>query len=76
MPQRTRGWGLLTPEQRSAIKNHTLLERTGRLTEITSAIRYMIRDATFMTGACLRLDGGYVLGHEKVPPMPPGVPDV
>ena len=74
--QQTRGWGLLKPDQRCAIKNHTLLGRSGQIKELTTAIRFLIRDATFMTGACLRLDGGYVLGHEMVPPMPPGVPDV
>jgi 3-oxoacyl-[acyl-carrier protein] reductase len=26
-----------------------------------------------MTGSVLRLDGGYILGGEPVPPMPPGV---
>jgi hypothetical protein len=26
-----------------------------------------------MTGACLRIDGGFVLGGEQVPDMPEGV---
>jgi 3-oxoacyl-[acyl-carrier protein] reductase len=26
-----------------------------------------------MTGSVLRLDGGYVLGGERVPPIPKGV---
>jgi 3-oxoacyl-[acyl-carrier protein] reductase len=33
----------------------------------------MIKDAPFMTGSVLRLDGGYVLGGEKMVPMPKGV---
>ncbi len=34
---------------------------------------FMLQDAPFMTGSVLRLDGGYVLGGEKMPPMPKGV---
>jgi 3-oxoacyl-[acyl-carrier protein] reductase len=71
--EHTRGWGMLTPEQQRRITQTALLRRTGKLSEILSAIHYLICDATFMTGACLRLDGGYVLGHSTVPPMPPGV---
>ena len=72
----TRGWDELSPDQRSQIIETALLRRTGKLHEITAAIRYLICEATFMTGACLRLDGGYILGHSPVPDMPPGVPDV
>jgi len=68
----TRGWDLLTSEQRRAIVQTALLQRTGRLSDILSAIHYLICEATYMTGACLRLDGGYVLGQSTVPPMPPG----
>ena len=42
----------------------------------TEAIPRMIRnlkDAPFMTGAVLRLDGGYVLGGEKEDKIPEGV---
>jgi len=71
--EHTRGWDLLTAEQRRAIVQTALLRRTGRLSDILSAIHYLICEATYMTGACLRLDGGYVLGQSAVPPMPPGV---
>jgi 3-oxoacyl-[acyl-carrier protein] reductase len=37
------------------------------------AVRYVLRDADFMTGSVLRIDGGYVLGGEKVEAMPQGV---
>jgi len=30
----------------------------------------MIKDAPYMTGSVVRLDGGFVLAGEKVPPMP------
>lgn len=69
----TRGWELLTEEQRQAISNHTLLGRTGRLDDVVKAVRFVIQDAPFMTGSVLRLDGGYVLGGEKTAPMPKGV---
>jgi 3-oxoacyl-[acyl-carrier protein] reductase len=71
--QGTRGWGLLTGEQRQAIIDHTLLGRTGRNEDLLPAIRFLLTGADYLTGATLRLDGGYLLGGEKVPPMPPGV---
>lgn len=69
----TRGWGLLSDEQRQAIRAHTLLGRTGRLDDVVKAVFFLIEGAPFMTGSVLRLDGGYLLGGELVPPMPPGV---
>ncbi|OQX07143.1 MAG: 3-oxoacyl-ACP reductase [Desulfobulbaceae bacterium A2] len=69
----TRGWDLLTAAQQQALREHTLLERNGRLEEAVAAVRYLLREADFMTGAVLRLDGGYVLGQDRVPPMPPGI---
>jgi 3-oxoacyl-[acyl-carrier protein] reductase len=69
----TRGWGLLRPEERQALLDHTLLGRTGTPEDVVRAVLFVIRDAPFMTGAVVRLDGGYVLGGERVPPMPEGV---
>jgi 3-oxoacyl-[acyl-carrier protein] reductase len=69
----TRGWGLLNEAQKRAILEHTLLGRTGRLEDITAAVRFLVCDAPFMTGSVIRLDGGYVLGGAPVAPMPPGV---
>lgn len=71
--EKTRGWGLLTERQREALIDHTLLARTGKIDDILRAVRFLIGDAPFMTGAVLRLDGGYVLGGERVSPMPQGV---
>jgi 3-oxoacyl-[acyl-carrier protein] reductase len=71
--QGTRGWDLLDKKQKKAVLNHTLLGRTGRLEDVVKAVRYLIEDAPFMTGSIIRLDGGYVLGSEKVAPMPKGV---
>jgi 3-oxoacyl-[acyl-carrier protein] reductase len=71
--EKTRGWGLLTEEQRRALVDHTLLGRTGRIEDAVRTVRFLLRDAPYMTGSVIRLDGGYVLGGEPVPPMPPGV---
>lgn len=69
----TRGWDLLAEQQREAVRAHTLLRRTGRPDDVVNAVFFLLRDATFMTGSVLRLDGGYMLGGEPVPPMPEGV---
>jgi 3-oxoacyl-[acyl-carrier protein] reductase len=68
----TRGWGLLAEVEREALLAHTLLGRTGRPEEAAEAVLFLLQ-AEFMTGAALRLDGGFVLGGEKVPAMPEGV---
>ncbi|MDL2269053.1 SDR family oxidoreductase [Desulfosarcina sp. OttesenSCG-928-A07] len=69
----TRGWELLTEAQQQAIVDHTLVGRIGRLDDVVRAVRFLTDDAPFMTGAVLRLDGGYVLGGDPVAPMPDGV---
>jgi 3-oxoacyl-[acyl-carrier protein] reductase len=71
--EKTRGWGLLTDAQKEAVIEHTLVGRTGRIDDVIKAVLFLIKDAPFMTGSILRLDGGYVLGGEKVFPMPNGV---
>jgi 3-oxoacyl-[acyl-carrier protein] reductase len=70
---KTRGWNLLTPEQRTALIDHTPLGRIGRVEEVAKAVKFLVSDATFMTGAVIRMDGGYVLGADKTSPLPPGV---
>jgi len=69
----TRGWGLLSDPEKQAIRDHTLLGRTGSIADVVKAVMFILRDAPFMTGSVLRLDGGYVLGGEKMQPMPKGV---
>jgi len=71
--EKTRGWDLLTDEQKKAIVNHTLCGRTGTIEDVVKAVLFMVKDAPFMTGSIIRLDGGYVLGGEKVMPMPEGI---
>lgn len=70
---KTRGWELLTADQKQAVVDHTLLERTGTIEDVVQAVLFIIKDAPFITGSVLRLDGGYILGGEKVAPMPKGV---
>jgi len=69
----TRGWGLLSDAEKQAILDHTLLGRTGTIDDVVKAVMFILRDAPFMTGSVLRLDGGYVLGGEKMQPLPKGV---
>ncbi len=69
----TRGWQLLTEEQRQALIEHTLLQRTGTPEEVAKAVLFLVRDADFLTGTVLRMDGGYVLGGERPPEMPEGI---
>jgi 3-oxoacyl-[acyl-carrier protein] reductase len=70
---KTRGWGLLNAKQKKALLDHTPLDRTGRIEDAVRAVMYIIKDAPFMTGAVLRLDGGYVLGEKETGNMPKGV---
>jgi 3-oxoacyl-[acyl-carrier protein] reductase len=69
----TRGWQELSDQQQQAVRNHTLLQRTGRLEEIVKAVLFLVRDATYMTGSVIRLDGGYVLGGSEATTLPAGI---
>ena len=69
----TRGWGVLSNEEKEALIQHTLLKRTGTLEDVTRAVEFLVFDSPFMTGSRIVLDGGYLLGGEKVPRMPEGV---
>ncbi len=69
----TRGWKLMSDDQKQAILEHTLLRRTGFLEEVARAVLFLVEDATFMTGSIIKMDGGYMLGGDAVPPMPEGV---
>lgn len=68
----TRGWSLLSADQRQQLLDHTPLQRTGTPGEVAQAALFLIRDAEFVTGTVLRLDGGYVLGGESPAGMPAG----
>ena len=74
--QGTRGWGLLSKAQKQALIDHTLLKRTGTTDDVVKAVLFILKDAPFMTGSVLRIDGGYPLGGETIIPMPDGLEDV
>ena len=69
----TRGWSLLDQGERRAILEHTLLGRTGTVEEAARCVEFLLLEAGFVTGARLVMDGGYLLGGDRVPPMPQGV---
>ena len=71
--EKTRGWGVLSNRQKKAILDHTLLKRTGSVGDVVKAVLYIIKDAPFMTGSVLRLDGGYVIGGEAISKIPKGI---
>jgi len=51
---------------------HTLLGRTGTPEEVAEAVVFLTENGAFITGSTIRIDGGFVLGGDKVPPMPEG----
>ncbi len=70
----TRGWEqVLTADEKRAIVARTLVGRTGRIADAVKALLFVVRDAPYMTGSVIRLDGGFVIGGDPVPPMPQGV---
>jgi len=71
----TRGWGELSEREKSAISSQCLLERTGTPDEVAETSLFLIRDADYMTGSVVRMDGGITLGSQKTPPFPEGILD-
>ena len=72
--QGTRGWKeVLTHDEKQALVDHTLVKRTGTVEDVVKACLFMIKDAPYMTGSVVRLDGGFVLAGETVPPLPKGI---
>lgn len=69
----TRGWAEMTEKQRQAIIDHTLIGRTGKVEEVVQAVLFLLEHGDFITGTTIKLDGGYTLGGEVIPPMPAGV---
>jgi 3-oxoacyl-[acyl-carrier protein] reductase len=69
----TKGWGELDRQEKDEMKKQCLLQRTGTPEEVAAAALFLIRDADYMTGSILRLDGGFTLGSQTVPPMPKGI---
>ncbi|MFH2124387.1 MAG: SDR family NAD(P)-dependent oxidoreductase [Pseudomonadota bacterium] len=71
--EQTRGWSAMREEERQGLLTHTLLRRTGTAEEAATATLFLLRDADFMTGTVLRMDGGFCLGGEQVPDIAKGI---
>ena len=71
--EKTRGWDALSGKEKDQLLSHTLAGRTGKPVDVVKAVMFLIRDGDYMTGSTIRLDGGYILGDEQIPPMPAGI---
>lgn len=71
--QGTRGWSQCSEDQRQEVLDHILLQRIGRCDEAADLIYFLAVRAAYMTGATIKMDGGYCLGGQSVPPLPPGI---
>ncbi|KPA16550.1 3-oxoacyl-ACP reductase [Candidatus Magnetomorum sp. HK-1] len=69
----TRGWKHLKNSEKQALLDHILLGRIGKISDVVEAVMFLVHQAKFMTGSIIRLDGGYVIGGEKIPPIPEGI---
>lgn len=69
----TRGWDALSPAERERISRRPLLQRLGTADEVAKMVWFLAVEATYMTGSVVRMDGGYLLGGDPVPAMPPGI---
>ncbi len=71
--ENTRGWSNLNETSKNKIYDHILLKRTGLPAEVAETVFFLLHQATYITGAVIRMDGGYVLGGEKTTDMPHGI---
>ena len=71
--EKTRGWGALSVAEKDDVCRRPLLKRLGTEEEVARMVWFLAVEATYMTGAVVRMDGGYLLGGDPVPAMPPGV---
>lgn len=71
--QDTRGWGVLTAQEKQNLKSDILLGRTGVPEEVAAGVFFLAVEASYVNGCKLVMDGGYLQGARKVGPMPPGI---
>lgn len=69
----TRGWTRLSKQEQECVTGDILLGRTGLPQEVADSVYFLAVEATYITGASLRMDGGFILGGGRVPPMPAGI---
>lgn len=48
-------------EKKNEILNETMMKRTGNVEDITKAVLFFIKDADYITGQVLNIDGGRTL---------------
>jgi len=70
--EHTRGWSLMSEDQRNDLLEHTLLERTATPEELAELVYFLAVRARYMTGSTIVYDGGYLLGGAEVRDMPAG----
>ncbi|THB71267.1 MAG: SDR family oxidoreductase [Desulfobulbaceae bacterium] len=68
----TRGWKLLSADQKEQIKSHTLLQRNGDPDEIADLVYFLAVKATYLTGSTIVADGGFILGGDEFQKLPEG----
>jgi pteridine reductase len=51
----------LEEEQKNAILNETMMKKSGNVEDITKAVLFLIKDADYITGQVLNIDGGRTL---------------
>ncbi len=71
--EETKGWSHLTEQEKKDIEAEILLGRTGFPHEVAETTFFLTVTATYMTGATVRMDGGFVLGGSRVTPIPSGI---
>ncbi len=71
--EETRGWQELSTKEKQNILKQCLLERTGTALEVAKTALFLIRDADYITGSVLKMDGGFSLGSNQVPQIPEGI---
>lgn len=71
--ENTRGWSTLSADEKQQLLSHTLVDRMGSPEDVADLVYFLAVEATFMTGSVVRLDGGYTLGGNRVPPLPQGI---
>lgn len=71
--ENTRGWSTLSAAEKQQLLSHTLVDRMGSPEDVADLVYFLAVEATFMTGSVVRLDGGYTLGGNRVPPLPQGI---
>jgi 3-oxoacyl-[acyl-carrier protein] reductase len=69
----TRGWENLSNEEQENVLATIPLQRTGLPEEVAALVYFLAVEAGYLTGTCIRMDGGFALGNNKVAPLPPGI---